>query len=94
MKQYYITSKNLDQSSEDDTYLAPDDPVQELKIASYLGGLGSEARLQEYRMINAHNNKINRSNSCLTGTEKSIKMKEQNIKPGTEEWFQLWFGRS
>lgn len=95
MRQYYITSKNLDQSSDDDAYLAPDDPIQELKIASYLNGLGSEARLQEYRANNAHHNKINSENTIgLTGTAKANIMKEQNIKPGTQEWFQLWFGRS
>lgn len=50
MKQYQITTDNINMDSPDDAYLSPDDPIQELKIASYLGGLGSEARLSEYRM--------------------------------------------
>jgi hypothetical protein len=33
------------------------------------------------------------SNISLTGSEKSALMKEHNIKPGTPEWFQLWFSR-
>lgn len=33
------------------------------------------------------------SNVSLTGTEKARLMKENNIKPGTPEWFQLWFSR-
>ena len=35
----------------------------------------------------------NGSNISLTGMEKSALMKKHNIKPGTPEWFQLWFSR-
>lgn len=39
-------------------------------------------------------NRINTgSNISLTGTEKAMLMKKHNIKPGTEEWFRLWFTR-
>jgi hypothetical protein len=31
------------------------------------------------------------SNISITGTEKAQIMREQNIQPGTEEWFKLWF---
>ena len=31
------------------------------------------------------------SNISVTGTEKATIMREQNIQPGTEEWFKLWF---
>jgi hypothetical protein len=27
------------------------------------------------------------------GTEKGEYMKKHNIRPGTEEWFKLWFSR-
>lgn len=50
MKQYKITTDNINLDSDDDAYLNPDDPIHELKIASYLGGLGSESRLAEYRL--------------------------------------------
>jgi len=52
MKQFKITSADLqlDNDSTEDCYLDPNDPVHELKIASYLGGLGSTARLEEYRV--------------------------------------------
>lgn len=33
----------------------------------------------------------NGSNISLTGNEKSELMKKHNIKPGTPEWFKLWF---
>ncbi len=49
MKQYRITTKNLNQSSHDDCFIDPSDPINELKIINYLGGLGSDARLHEYR---------------------------------------------
>ena len=32
-------------------------------------------------------------NISISGTEKSQLMKKHNIKPGTEEWFKLWFSR-
>ena len=31
------------------------------------------------------------SNISLTGTEKAELMRKHNIRPGTPEWFQLWF---
>jgi hypothetical protein len=31
------------------------------------------------------------SNISITGNEKGELMKKHNIKPGTEEWFKLWF---
>jgi len=45
--------------------------------------------------INSNQNAINTdgSNISITGMEKSRLMKEYNIKPGTPEWFQLWFSK-
>ena len=91
MKQYRITSDNIPQDSTDDAYLAPEDPIHELKIVQYLAGLGGQARLQEYR---AHQNEINKgSNITVTSAEKVKLMKENDIRPGTPEWFRLWFSR-
>jgi hypothetical protein len=84
MKQYRITTQDLNQDSPNDCYLAPDDPVQELKILSGMGGLGGEARLHEYRANQG-------SNISVTGMEKANLMKTHNIQPGTPEWFKLWF---
>lgn len=33
------------------------------------------------------------SNISITGNEKARLMREHNIRPGTPEWFQLWFSR-
>ena len=32
-----------------------------------------------------------KENISITGNEKGELMKKHNIKPGTPEWFQLWF---
>jgi hypothetical protein len=91
MKQYKINTDNIPQDSNEDAYLAPTDPIHELKIIQYLAGLGSDARLQEYR---THQETVNKgSNISVTGMEKAEIMKKNNIKPGTDEWFKLWFSR-
>lgn len=42
----------------------------------------------------AHQKEINKgSNVSLTGMEKADLMRKHNIKPGTPEWFQLWFSK-
>ncbi len=33
------------------------------------------------------------SNISITGNEKGELQKKHNIKPGTDEWFRLWFSR-
>lgn len=33
------------------------------------------------------------SNISITGNEKAQLMKKHNIKPGTDEWFKLWFSQ-
>jgi hypothetical protein len=96
MKQYRITSDHINQgNSDDDAFLDPSDPIHELKVVQYLAGLGGEARLQEYRAKKAqHEHNINQgSNISLTGNEKAQIQRENNIRPGTPEWFQLWFSR-
>ena len=84
MKQYKITTEQLNQDTNEDCYLAPEDPIHELKALAGLGGLGGEARLHEYRASQG-------SNISVTGDSKGELMKKHNIKPGTPEWFKLWF---
>ena len=83
MKQYRITTEHLNQSSDDDCYLAPEDPIHELKAIQHLAGLGADARIHEMRG----------SNVSITGNENARIQREQNIKPGTDEWFKLWFSK-
>jgi hypothetical protein len=87
MKQYRITSEDINQDSPDDCFIAPDDPIHEIKALAGLGGLGGQARLAEYRASKMQ------ENISDTGMEKVNLMKANNIQPGTPEWFQLWFSR-
>lgn len=84
MKQYRITTQTINPTSDDDCHLSPDDPIWKLMPASSMGGLGSESALAEYN--NAGQQVINTNNNAQV-------MRDQNIKPGTEDWFKLWFGR-
>lgn len=86
MKQYRITTANINQDSDDDCYLDPNDPIHEIKVLQHLGGINATARLQEYRGMQG-------SNISATGDNKGALMKQHNIKPGTPEWFKLWFSR-
>ena len=83
MKQYRITSDNINLDSEDDCYLSPEDPIHQFKALQYLGGLGSAARIHE----------LNTRSFTPPQVNKAEIQREQNIKPGTEEWFKLWFGK-
>ena len=59
------------------------DEIERLKV---LSGIGNEGRLQEY-----HGEKIQGSNISYTAQEKIDYQNKNNIKPGTPEWFKLWF---
>ena len=82
MKQYRITTENILQDSPDDCFLASDDPIHEIKIAHYLGGLGADARLHEYR--------ANLKQESFINDDRGRIQREMNIKPGTPAWFELW----
>lgn len=84
MRQYKVTSQDILPDTPEDCFLAPEDPIHNLKPAAMLGGLGGQEALANY------------NNSLLPKIEVNDKgriQREQNIKPGTEEWFKHWFGR-
>jgi hypothetical protein len=85
MKQYIIRNNDVPQKSEDDCYLSPEDPVHELMATAIMGGLGGQERLAAYRAT---------LRQPVVGSNKGQIQREQGIKPGTDEWFQLWFGRN
>ena len=59
------------------------DSIEELKT---LAGITNRAVMQEYRGYPG-------SNISVTGNEKGELMKKHDIRPGTEEWFKLWFSK-
>lgn len=85
MKQYIIRNNDVPQKSEDDCYLAPTDPIHELMATAIMGGLGGQERLAAYKAT---------LRQPVVGSNKGQIQREQNIKPGTEEWFSLWFGKN
>jgi hypothetical protein len=83
MRQFRVTTQDLNPQSNDDCYLAPEDPIWDLMPASAMGGLGSEAALAQYKQLALPSIKPNNKGQIA---------REQNIKPGTQEWFKHWFG--
>ena len=59
------------------------DSIDELRR---LAGIGNRAVMQEYKGFAG-------SNISVTGNEKGELMKKHDIRPGTDEWFKLWFSR-
>jgi hypothetical protein len=59
------------------------DSIDELRR---LAGIGNRAVMQEYKGFAG-------SNISVTGNEKGELMKQHDIRPGTEEWFKLWFSK-
>jgi len=80
-RQIKINSSHLSESSDDDCVLPPNDPAYEIAKMQYLAGLGRQSPIQE----------TTSNNLTHTAAENARIMKEKNIKPGTPEWFKLWF---
>jgi hypothetical protein len=59
------------------------DSIEELRL---LAGITNRPRWQEYRGYPG-------SNISVTGNEKGELMKKHDIRPGTPEWFKLWFSK-
>jgi hypothetical protein len=85
MKQYRISSVDIVPESDNDCYLAPEDPIHTLKAISAMGGLGGQERLHAYNAT---------LKQPMLGSNKGQIQREHNIRPGTESWFKLWFGKN
>lgn len=48
-------------------------------------------RLLKLSGVSESKKTLDGSNISLTGNEKAQLMKKHNIKPGTKQWFKLWF---
>ena len=83
MKQFRITSADINPQADNDCYIAPDDPMWAMMPASQMGWLGSATALANYNNTMRH---------PIVGSNKGQVAREQNIQPGTPEWFKHWFG--
>ena len=86
-KQYSIRSQDYSQDNIPDAVLDSADPIHEIKA---LAGLGSLTKLQEYT---ASQTSDKGSNCSITAAEKINYQQQHNVKPGTPEWFRLWFSK-
>lgn len=83
MRQFRITTANFLTPSDDDCVLSPEDPIHDLKKVSMLGGMGSADALAKYNSLA----------NPVVGSDKGKIAREQNIQPGTQEWFKHWFSK-
>ena len=60
--------------------------MDELDYIKKLAGITPFLGLKEYSINDG-------SNVSVTGTQKAQLMREHDIRPGTKEWFKLWFSR-
>jgi len=62
--------------------------MDELDRLKVMAGIGNQGRLQEYK-----GEKFAGSNPSVTAQEKVDYQHQHNIRPGTSEWFRLWFSK-
>lgn len=82
-KEYRITTENVSPVEEGDCHLEPTDPIQELKAASIMGGLGAKVRLAQYN---------DATQQALIDKLQSqrLEARRQGIKPGSPAWYALF----
>ena len=84
-----LTSSNFISTEEliPETVLDENDPIMDMKR---LAGVGNAADLKEYTGYNSVA-KTEISNVSHTANEKIQYQNQNNVQPGTPEWFKLWF---
>ena len=89
-KQYSIRTQDYTTAHIEEAVLDDTDPIHEIKALAGLTNVGNLGKLQEYKspespMANQG------SNPSITAMEKIQYQNNNNIQPGTPEWFRLWF---
>ena len=84
-KQHRITTATFRTEGDDPT--VPDAYVDPKALAELrkLAGIDSLNLLKPYSVTD--------ENISSVGTDRGAYMRKHNIKPGTDEWFKLWFAR-
>ena len=87
-----LTSSNFIKTDDiiPEAVLDDNDPIHEIKRLAGLTNVGNLGKLQEYK--GPESEMANQgSNPSITAMEKIKHQNEHDIKPGTPEWFRLWF---
>ena len=90
-KQYSIRTQDYTTSHIEEAVLDDADPIHEIKALAGLTNVGNLGKLQEYKGPGTVNTEG--SNISKTAMEKSNYQQENNIHPGSPEWFRLWFSK-
>lgn len=87
-KQHKITSETFRSQGDDPS--VPDNYVDPQALADLrrLAGIDSLSLLKPYTLAVAEEKNISD-----IGTERAEYQHKHNIRPGTDEWFKLWFAR-
>jgi hypothetical protein len=87
-KQHRITSETFRSQGDDPTL--PDNYVDPQALADLrrLAGIDSLSLLKPYNLAVTEEKNISD-----IGTERAEYQRKHNIRPGTDEWFKLWFAR-
>ena len=76
-RQFKIDTSDIVPKDQDDCFIPPEDPMWDHVGASKIKSVAPQ-------IMTKFDN---------SGNEKARIMREQNIKPGTEAWFKLWFSK-
>lgn len=66
--------------------------MDELDQLKKMAGIGNKASLNEYTGYGSIP-KTDGSNPSITANEKIQYQNQNNVQPGSPEWFQLWFSK-
>ena len=88
-KQYSIRTQDYTNSHIDEAVLDANDPIHQIKQLAGLAPGMNVGKLQEYTEPGSV--QTNGSNMSVTAMEKINYQNENNVQPGTPEWFRLWF---
>lgn len=86
-KQYSIRANTFEEKEPEipDAVLSEGDELFEI---AKLAGIGNQANMNAY----SPDNKTWDNNPSIVANNKIKQQQENNIQPGTPEWFRLWFG--
>lgn len=87
MNQRRLTSADFvpqGETGEPDAVLDANDPIHDMMALA--GITTNQPKWEVYQLQSG-------SNISVTGNEKAELMKQNNIKPGSPEWFRLWFSK-
>ena len=88
-KQYSFKTQDYINDHIPDAILDEGDELNDIK---QLAGVGNKGSLTEYAGYGSLN-RTDGSNTSITAVEKIAYQNDNDVKPGSPEWFRLWFSK-